>query len=58
MIQTPTLHFNAKWDTVVEEEQSLALIKACKKMEAHPGAHFVPYQGSYIKEADVKRYCV
>jgi alpha/beta superfamily hydrolase len=53
-IQTPTLHFIAMWDTVVEEKQSLALVNACERVERviyHQGAHFVPSQWSCLREA-------
>jgi fermentation-respiration switch protein FrsA (DUF1100 family) len=61
-IKTPTLHFIAKWDTVVEKRQSLALVDACEKVEAviyHPGAHYVPRQRIFVQKAAafVKRYC-
>lgn len=46
-IATPMLHFLGTLDTVVSEERSLALVKACEKsgeetIVRHPGGHFLP----------------
>jgi dihydrofolate reductase len=50
-IQTPTLHIIGKWDTVVEEQQSLSLTRKCGGKPTvfyHLGSHFVPQQSCYI----------
>jgi surfactin synthase thioesterase subunit len=50
-IQTPILHVLGKWDTVVEEQQSLSLARKCGKKSAlfyHLGSHFVPQQSCYV----------
>lgn len=50
-IQTPILHVLGKWDTVVEEQQSLSLVRKCGRKSAqfyHLGSHFVPQQGCYV----------
>ncbi|EME38810.1 hypothetical protein DOTSEDRAFT_57153 [Dothistroma septosporum NZE10] len=54
-IQTPMLHFIGTLDTVVSEERSLNLVKACFDAEGkvggvprvvyHPGGHFLPSSG-------------
>lgn len=50
-IQTPVLNVLGKWDTVVEEQQSLSLDRKCggtSKLFYHVGSHFVPQQRRYI----------
>jgi len=43
-IETPVLHFIGSLDTVVDEERSLALVRACRKERVvyHPGGHYLP----------------
>ncbi|GAM88949.1 hypothetical protein ANO11243_069830 [Dothideomycetidae sp. 11243] len=51
-VRTPSLHFIGSVDTVVSEERSLDLLKACRdgvedgearhRVVYHPGGHFVP----------------
>ncbi|KFX87757.1 hypothetical protein V490_08031 [Pseudogymnoascus sp. VKM F-3557] len=53
-IQTPILHVLGKWDTVVEEQQSLSLARKCGRKSTlfyHLGSHFVPQQSCYISMA-------
>ena len=52
-IQTPILHVLGKWDTVVEEQQSLSLARKCGRKPTlfyHLGVHFVPQQSCYISK--------
>lgn len=52
-IQTPILHVLGKWDTVVEEQQSLSLARKCGRKPTlfyHLGSHFVPQQSCYISK--------
>jgi len=48
MIETKLLHIIGSLDTVVDEERSLALAKACvdgdKRTVYHPGGHYLPAQ--------------
>jgi dihydrofolate reductase len=62
-IQTPSLHLIAQWDTVVELQQSMALVGACSNVDAviyHPGSHFVPRCSLHVHQvADfIERCCV
>jgi fermentation-respiration switch protein FrsA (DUF1100 family) len=51
-IKTPTLHVIGSLDTVVDEERSLALVKACEKGDErtvyHPGGHYLPSQKAVV----------
>ncbi|KAI9784241.1 MAG: hypothetical protein M1816_000913 [Peltula sp. TS41687] len=63
-ISTPTLHFIGSLDTVVDEERSLELVRACGqgvgetdagwdgdgkcRVVYHPGGHFLPAQRQYL----------
>lgn len=49
-IKTPMLHFIGSLDTVVDEERSLALVRACERERVvyHPGGHFLPGAKMYL----------
>jgi pimeloyl-ACP methyl ester carboxylesterase len=51
-IKTPTLHVIGSLDTVVDEERSLALARACEKGDQrtvyHPGGHYLPSQKGVV----------
>lgn len=51
-IATPVLHVIGSLDTLVEEERTLALVRACeggeKRMLYHPGGHYVPVSKSVV----------
>ena len=52
-IKTPMLHFIGTLDTVVDEEKSLALVRACEKERVvyHPGGHYLPGAKMYLNAA-------
>ena len=51
LIKTPMVHFLGSLDTVVEEDRSLRLVRACEGPERvvyHPGGHFLPTQKQFV----------